>query len=316
MRRWLLLISVLAFLTFPVLNSSAQGGWTPEEQAALDTVQAALDSFQGITTYSASMTQTQTQDISVSYQGESITVSQAIDAAGTLLVERHDDGTSNQSYDLEETVTAQQSPNDPVTVGPIMIKVILLDGRVYLQVFGTPELADTFPTGWHDVTDGSDVPGLSMFNMEALVGQESWFIQTPAALIAAIRAIEQLEPDEQPADTYRLTVDPAAFLEAAGGPENFRNLFASNQLPFDVDLLVERLFTDEDTTIQVDVMVGEDGSLYGYQGEISADIELGDLITDPSLAGAELNLSQTTITRMMLYDLNEPVDIQAPVLDE
>jgi hypothetical protein len=320
MRRWFLSLVVVVALVFPWLTSHAQGGWTPDEQAALDEVQAALEDFQMVTTYSSSMTLMQSQTIGVAYQGQSLTIEQTIDGTGTLLLERAEDGALNQSISIEETVSAQQTPGQSTTVGPMTVNMIGVDGRIYLQVEGPPEVMAIFPSGWQDVTEGSDVPGMNMFNMEAMFGQESWFIQYPEALITAATAIEILTPETvagQKINHYRLTVDAATFLNESGGTEAYRTMFASEQMPFDLDALIERLFTDEDTTLWVDVSVGaDDGLLYGYAGDFSADISAGDLITDATLSGAELDMQQTTNTSVTVYDHNKPVDIQAPVIEE
>ncbi len=102
------------------------------------------------------------------------------------------------------------------------------------------------------------------------------------------------------------------------GADNIQQMFNASSVPFDISKLVDLMYNDPDTTYVVEVAVGvEDQALYEFVYNIFIDVAFGsELITDPSLQGAEIELVQTVNQTFRPYALDKPVTIEAPVLSE
>jgi len=77
----------LALVTGP-LCANAQDDPTPDTQAALDTVRAALDDFAQAETYSGQITQTIEQVVTITYLGETVALTQHMKLEGTVVVQQ------------------------------------------------------------------------------------------------------------------------------------------------------------------------------------------------------------------------------------
>ncbi len=176
MRKWgiVLLLAVLAISVVPAITpAGAQGGgFTEEEQAALDTIQVAVNRFAVTKTFTADLVQSLDQDITVQYQGQGINLVQTIGSDGTLKVQRIE-GYENANRTMDFTQTVSQDitgagQDRSTDIGPYQFSLIVFEDRIYMNMQMPPELSGVIPQGWHDVTDGADAYGMSMYNIQQM----------------------------------------------------------------------------------------------------------------------------------------------------
>lgn len=331
MRRQLIVIGclLLALIAAPAGAARAQDDFTPEQQAALESARRAVEGFFALETYTADHTQMIDQTIGVSLGAEAITIDQQIDQQGTTVTERQSDNRfDNQSSGLEQTIMQTLSGALPeqeqsMTLAQTL-EMIVVDDRAYLRVSSEdPMFAGIFPEGWQDITGGADAfPGMEMYDIEQLLNSTSTAFSEAMfdVLFDAVTEVELLDPetvDGATAERVRLVLDPATAFSGENSAA-LRDMFNSAALPLDVDGLIDLIFTDEDTTYEITLFLGdEDETLYGYDVILNMDIVIpGELVTDASLAGAEMSLTQDSVSTLRFTDLNEPAAISAPELEE
>ncbi len=315
----LLLIMALAWIT-PV---RAQEGFSPDEQAALDAVRAALESLAGADTYTADITQKVVQVIGVDYSGQSIQMDQSMSSAGSLQFEKMPDSQyDNQQMSVTQTIQSSMSGAQTLdqTIGPMETQMIVVDDRIYLKIEAPEDLQAFIPSGWHDVTEGADAfPGMEMLNIDSMVSlnpmAEADYTDN---LLKAVLTVVILEPetvDGRAANHYRLELDPKVALETIGAV-NLEQMFNAEQTPFDMAGFIELIFNDEDTRYDVDVLIfADDQTFYSLSVHMTMDIDIpSDLLTDPSLQGAEMSFKQDVVQIVQISGTNVPVSIQAPEL--
>jgi hypothetical protein len=326
MRRIILIGIVTVLVGVPPTPVRAQDGPTAEEHALLEEVSAVLHGFEALDSYSAGLTYNVLQHINVSMGADSVQLVQTIEANGTADVQQAvaPNQYDNQSIELTETVsqTMTGATNQDQTIGPLGIGLIVVDDHFYFRMEVPSTLAGVIPTGWQDVTDGMDAyPGMSMFNVDSLMEMGGNF---PAgymdALLNATIGVE-LTAEEMHAGRlesyFTLTLDPAKAFKGIGAGM-FESMFNANTLPIDIGKFAEAIFTDEDTTYQIEIMMGrEDQQLYALTATVYFDVEIGpDILTDPSMKGMEMTMSQSTQQMTLLLGYNEPLTITAPELGE
>jgi len=327
-RTTLFAILLLALMAVPSGAVWAQDGLSASEQAALDSARRAIDHFFTLDTYTVEHTQALTQQIGISLGGQSLQIDQQIAQQGTTVTERQPDNRyDNIASHLDQTLTQTLSTAGQ-TIQSLTVEqtfeMIVLDDRAYLRVqVSDPALADFFPEGWQDVTSGAGAfPGMELYNIDQLLnmGSTAFSAEMFEILLSATVRAETLEPetlDGVPIARYRLTLDPAQAFSGANA-QMLRAMFNEAATPFDVDALIELIFTDDDTTYVLTLWVDDEaGVLHGYEVALEMDITIpGSMITDPTLSGAEMSLAQDSVATLSLVDLNEPVEITAPPLGE
>lgn len=318
---------LLALIAAPAGAAFAQDGFSPEQEAALETDRRAVDGFFALETYTVAYTQTLHQAIGVSLGAQAITIDQQIEQQGTTITERQAGNRfDNQFGTVDQTVTQTLSGDEigqeqTVTLTQTL-EMIVLDDRAYMRLASDdPQVSAFFPEGWQDITENA-IPGMEMYNMEQLLATTSTAFSAEMfdALFGAVAEIELLEPetlDGAAVERVHLVFDPAAALsgETAGG---LRDMFNAAAMPFDVEGLLDLIFSDEDTAYAITLFLGaEDGTLYGYDVVLKMDVAIpSELVTDPSLAGAEMSLAQESVSTLRFTDQNEPAAISAPPLEE
>jgi hypothetical protein len=321
---------LLALIAVPFGAARAQdGGFGAEEQAALDSARSAVETFFTAQTYTVSHTQSLAQQIAVSLGTEAITIDQTIDQQGTTTSERQPDNRfDNQTSTLDQTITqtlrgAQPGQEQTLSLAQTL-DMIVLDDRAYLRITtDDPQLAGFFPEGWVDITEGAEAfPGMELYDIEQLLASNSseFSAEMFEALFGAVSEVELLESEtvgDVTARRVRLVLDPVVAFSGEGSA-SLREMFNAAALPIDVDGLIEVIFTDEDTHYEITLLLGdEDGALYGYDVILDMDIAIpAELVTDPSLAGAQMSLAQQSVSTLRFSNLNEPADISAPPLEE
>jgi hypothetical protein len=317
----LLLIMALAWAA-PV---HAQEGFTPEEQTALDEVRTALESLTGANTYTADITQKTVQVIGLDYSGQSLVMDQTMSSTGSFQFEsKPDNQYDNQQVQMTQTVhsTTTGAQNDDRTIGPIDTQIIVVDNHIYLRVEPPEDLQAYYPRGWQDVTEGADAfPGMGMLNIDSIVSLGR--ITGPEyaqGVISAVRTVVILEPEtigERTANHYRLELDPRLALDTIGAA-SMEQMFNAQQSPFDVPKFIELLFNDDNTHYDVDFLIlADDQSLYSLSVHMTTSVDIPpDVLTDPSLSGADVSFSQDVVQIVQISGTDVPVSIRAPELGQ
>lgn len=318
---------LLALSALPAATLLAQDGLDAEARATLDTARRAIDGFFALDTFAIEHSQTLDQQIGISLGAESVTIDQRIEQRGTTVTERQPGSRfDNATSALEQVITqtiAGGGQEQSVTLAQ-GIDMILLDERAYLRVTSDdPALAGFFPDGWRDVTDGAEeFPGMEMYNLDQLLrfSSSTFSADVFAVLLDAVTEAETLAPETLGGVTVtrtRLALDPAAAFTGASA-DALAEMFNAGALPLDVEGMLDLIFTDEDTRYEITLLLGADGTvLYGYDVFLSMDIAIpASLLTDPTLAGAEMSLAQQSVSELRFTDQNEPVTISAPELEE
>lgn len=329
MRRALpVIVSLLFALSAPPGAALfAQEGLDAEARATLDTARRAIDSFFALDTFTIEHSQTLNQQIGISLGAESVTIDQRIEQQGTTITERQpgsrfDNATSTLDQVITQTIAG--SGQEQALTLKQGVDMILLDGRAYLRMTSDdPALAGFFPDGWRDVTGGAEeFPGMEMYNLNQLLrlSNSAFSADVFAVLLDAVTEAETLAPetlDGVAVTRTRLALDPAAAFTGASAAA-LAEMFNAGALPLDVRGLLNLIFTDEKTRYEITLLLGADGTiLYGYDVFLSMDIAIpASLLTDPTLAGAEMSLAQQSVSELRFTGQNEPVSITAPELGE
>lgn len=329
MRRTLLIIValLLALTALPAPMLLAQDGLDAEARAALDTARRAIDGFFALDTFTIEHTQTLDQQIGIRLGAESVTLEQRIEQRGTTVTERQPDNRfDNATSVLNQVITqtlAGSGQKQALTLAQ-QIDMILLDGRAYLQVTSDdPALTGFFPQGWRDVTNGAaEFPGMELYDLDQLLqfSNSTFSAEVFTVLLDAVTGVETLAPETLDGVTLtrtRLALDPAATFTGASASA-LRAIFNTGALPLDVNGLLDLIFTDEDTRYEITLLLGaDDAVLYGYDVFLSMDVAIpASLLTDPTLAGAEMSLAQQSVSTLRFTNQSEPVTISAPELEE
>lgn len=329
MRRTLILLGWLlaALIALPVGAAHAQGDLGADEQAALASARQAVADFFALDTYVTEHTQTLDQTIRVNLGAQAITIDQQIHQRGTTLTERqpesaHDNAASALDQTLTQTLSDGQ--NEQSLAVDQTVEMVVLDDRAYLRIStADPQLASFYPEGWKDVTEGAGAfPGMELYDIDQLLSLSSTTFSAAMfdAFFDAVSDVETLAPetlDGMAVQRVHLVLDSAAALSG----ENARALsaiFSPGSLPLDASGILDLIFSDEDTRFEITLLLGaDDGLLYGYDVRMNIDIDIpAGLLTDPSLAGAELSLTQESASALRFTNQNEPVVITAPALEE
>lgn len=329
MRRALLVIVslLLALTALPAPMLLAQDGLDAEARAALDTARRAIDGFFALDTFTIEHTQTLDQQIGISLGAESVILDQRIEQQGTTVTERQPDSRfDNAASELDQVITqtlAGSGQEQALTLAQ-QIDMVLLDERAYLHVTSDdPALTGFFPAGWRDVTHGAaEFPGMQLYDLDQLLrlSSSTFSAEIFAVLLGAVTGVETLAPDTLDGVTVtrtRLALDPAAAFTGASA-DALRAVFNAGALPLDVNGLLNLIFTDEDTRYEITLLLGaDDAVLYGYDVFLSMEVAIpASLLTDPTLAGAEMSLAQQSVSTLRFANQNEPVTITAPELEE
>jgi len=325
-KRYFALIVAVLLLAQPLALAHGQdGGWTPEEQAALDEVAAAFAHFMARESYTANVAQDVEQYMEIPMMGsDPITTTTTIDTAGTI--EAGQPAIDNQHLVMTEKITQESEgagSSAPMVVGPIDLEMIVVDDRIYLKVGVPAELAGYFPEDWQDITEGADMyPGMEMFDFKAMLELSGNFgedyVNNLMNATTGIEILGEADLDGRTVNRYRLTLDVEKALETIGS-SNLESMFNNTaQMPFDVGMFIDLIYGSENTTYTIELAVGADDQLlYSFVQTMSFDITLtSDMITDPRLAGLSIDFSQTYTQSIKLQTMNEPVNITAPPLGQ
>jgi hypothetical protein len=325
MRRTTVIITLLAVMLVWIAPVRAQDSFTSDEQAALDSVRAALESLTGAHTYTADITQKVDQNIGITYLGQALQMVQTMSSTGSLQFEDQPQNQyDNQSMTLTQNIVSSTSSatitNQTQTIGPLETRLIVVDDHIYLRMDVPANLQSAIPHGWVDVTGGADAfPGMDMFNIKGML--ELGSIAGPEyadSLLKAVLAVDILEPetvDGRTANHYRLALDPKLALETVGAA-NLEQMFNADQSPFDVAGFIDLLFSDEDTHYDVDFLIfADDQTLHSVSVHMTIDVDIpSSLLTDPSLQGAEMSFKQDVVQITQISGIDVPVTIEVPEL--
>ncbi|MBN1967259.1 MAG: hypothetical protein JW910_21580 [Anaerolineae bacterium] len=322
---WVFSAVVLALAIGVFVPAAAQGDFTPEQQAALDDVRAAFLNFVGLNSYTADVIQDTDQDMTISMMGQSLRMVQTISADGTVLLARVEGAEyPNQSTTLNQTISQEltgMGQEQTTDLGPMVFDMIIADDRVYMQVGLPPEMAGYAPEGWQDVTDGAEIfPGMGAYDINQMLdlggsALEAEFVNTLLDAATDIEVLPEGAAFDVPTTRYRLTLDTRQAFESLGLAD-LSAMFNAEEMPFDIPAMIELIYTDEDTRYVLELVVGvDDQMLYEYTQIMHLDILIGaDMMTDPTLAGAEMTLAQQVTTTLRPVGFDEPVTITAPEL--
>ncbi|HEX3049316.1 MAG TPA: hypothetical protein VHP83_01575 [Aggregatilineaceae bacterium] len=325
-RRYLALIVTVLLLAQPLALAHGQdGGWTPEEQAALDDVAAAFANFMALDSYTANVAQDVEQYMEIPMMGsDSITTTTTIDTAGTI--EAGQPAIDNQHLVMTEKITQESGgtgASAPMVVGPIDLEMIVVNDRIYLKMALPEELSGYYPEDWQDITEGADMyPGMEMFDFKAMLELSGNFgedyVNNLMNATTGIEILGQSDLDGRTVNRYRLTLDIQKALETIGASSLESMFNNTDQMPFDVGLFIDLIYGSENTTYTIELAVGADDQLlYSFVQTMYFDVVLtSDVITDPRLAGYTINFNQNYMQSIKLQTMNEPVNITAPPLAE
>jgi hypothetical protein len=303
----------------------AQETFTPQQQAALDDIRAAYEQLIALDSYSATLTMQLNQDLTMKYLGKALSITQKVEAKGTLLLEAAPGFQQpNQDFTLVETMSADQqgTGQEPYRgSSSFNLETIIASDRVYLRMEFPASMAGVFPQGWHDVTGGAKgYPGLEMIDFEGLLKLGTplspEFMDTLFAAVREVDILAQEVVEGRTLDRYRLTLDPLIVYQH-GGLAALGGVFNENAIhPIDATRLIELLYSDPNTRFIVEYAIDAgDHTLHEYTGTVSTDVDVSEaLSSDVAPFGATVTLAQTVITTVQPYAFNEPVDIQVPEL--
>ncbi|MBN1967213.1 MAG: hypothetical protein JW910_21345 [Anaerolineae bacterium] len=301
--------------------AAAQGDFSPEEQAALDAVRAALQTFVAADSYTTTLTQDMQQDMAFTAPQGAVTVTQTVVSEGTMQYARRADGEiPDRALDLTQTVaqvTAGAGADQTQTVGPMRTQLIVAGGRIYMQMEVPPELGAFIPEGWQDVTEGAAMfPGLDMFNLDGVLAMGQAISLTYLdEFLAGVTSVEVLEPetlDGQTVTRYRVATDPRLLVNAIGEEAMLGMFNPGNMAGMDVAVFLEALLSGPDNTYVLEVVLDEAGALVSYAETTVYDADVSAAFTDPSLAGVTITLQQTLTQAYTVRAVNVPLTITAP----
>ncbi|NDJ75456.1 MAG: hypothetical protein GYB65_04280 [Chloroflexi bacterium] len=311
----MLLLILLAGALAPV-SAQDGDGLSDVELAMLEEVRAALDGYLASETYTATLTQTLNQTMTINFQGQTITLTQAVIGTGGTQFQRapenvYDNQQTVITQVIEQTLTGLGQNNTGSTSLEVELRVV--DDAIYMRMTDPTDQLGVLPEGWQNITqDASAFPGLDLINVDEMMGFSTAMSRNTdsGAILAAVTAVDDLGEDTAgnvPVQRYRLTLSVAEAVDALG-MDNIENMFSAADMPFDVEGLLAAMYDGENTSFNIDVAIStQDQTLVEFTQLMVTDMEIGpELILDPALAGATMTLVQD-------YEVTYTIDYAAPV---
>ncbi|MBN1681165.1 MAG: hypothetical protein JW966_12840 [Anaerolineae bacterium] len=321
------LVIVVIGVVVARVPAHAQDDFTPEQQAALDDVRAAYANFLALDTYQADYYQIAVQDISMTYQEQSVDIDQVIESNGDMQIALSAGGAfPDQSFVIQQTISqtiSGASTDESLEEINQDVYMITVDDRIFYKIESSGDQAALMPQGWQEITaDSSMFPGMGIYNINQIMqlSGNALDLGYMEALLETPNDVELLGPDTidgQAVNRYRLDVSISATVDYLG-MDNLVAMFDGSELGIDMEALLAMIYDDENTLFQLEVAISAgDQMLVEVTSHTVLDVSLDiGALSDVMPEGTVMNLIQDSITTLTLRDFNEPVDIAPPPLGE
>lgn len=315
--RVLILLAVFFVLPMPHLSyAQDDGGLSEQEQAWLVYVQGAFANFTAATSLSIQGGQLTTQTLS----------SPAI-GTDEVVISNEQQYDSDMLLDGAGQVVAVSSGIDQTSmyramgqeVRQVMImESVLVDGTLWVAV---PDFEDSngnpnpFPTEWTNLNeDGDQFPGIELFDLEALMDYSSQLLpfgDLTDAIVLTIAEAEGVEVEGKTLRVFEVDYDMAAIAAAGGfGLGSIYSEQMATTLGLSGDALVRELF--DGATMHQTLWIDPDTQqLHRIKAVLQIDAEL----YSPALQ-EDFHIIQTTTSVQQISNINAPLTIEAPVVEE
>lgn len=315
--RLLILLAVLFALLMPHLSHAQDdGGLSAQEQAWLTYVQGAFANFTAATSLSIHGGQLTTQTLSSPAIGsEEVVISNEQQYESDMLL----DGTGQViavSSGIDQTSLYRAMGQEAHQV--MIMESVLVDGTLYVVV---PNFEDSngnpnpFPTEWTNLNeDGDQFPGIELFDLEGLMDYSSQLLpfgDLTDAIVLTIAEADGVEVEGKTLRVFEVDYDMAAIAEAGGfGLGRIYSEEMATMLGLSGDQLVRALFAE--ATMHQTLWIDPDTQqLHRIKAVLQIDAE----IYSPALQ-ENLHIIQTTTAVQQISNYNEPLTIEAPIIEE
>ncbi|MBZ0317389.1 MAG: hypothetical protein K8L91_13295 [Anaerolineae bacterium] len=315
--RLLILLAVFWILPMPHLSYAQEDeGLSEQQQEWLTYVQGAFANFTAATSLSIQGGQLTTQTLSSPAIGtEEVVISNEQQYDSDMLL----DGTGQViavSSGIDQTSMYSAMGQEVRQV--MIMESVLVDGTLWVAV---PNFEDSngnpnpFPTEWTNLNeDGDQFPGIELFDLEALMDYSSQLLpfgDLTDAIVLTIAEAEGVEVEGKMLRVFEVEYDMAAIAEAGGfGLGRIYSEEMATTLGLSGDELVRELF--QEATMHQTLWIDPDTQ---QLHRIKAVLQIDADIYSPALQDS-LHIIQTTTAVQQISNINAPLTIEAPIIEE
>jgi hypothetical protein len=300
----LLLLAIILPLALPV--HAQDKNFSPEEEALIADVQAAIDALFAIGTFQGRTESLITQIIGTSASGQSIELNQIIEQNSDMQVVVGEDAGISQSHGVmtQDLAMTGNLPGLDQNIS-MELETVFIDGQFYMRMNdGPPEMSTVFPDGWFRPEE-LNIPGFDFSALGNLSGREALSIYDVSPdTVSAIEEREGTTIDGQAMRVISLVFDADILFEIAG----LDSLFDPAAMG-----LGEDFFNDmfEAAIFEYIIYIGVDDG-------IPHRIDVVNIITDmeTEVQGQTISLTQDSNSTVTYFGFGEPVDIPIPDIAE
>lgn len=305
-RPLIVIIIILAFVWGAVPLSAQE--LTPEQQELFDILQDAFSAVRDASSFRSSGEQSISQIITVTSNGQTLTLEQDIDQTLDGQVSFNDENGISASITLDQSLSMLM-PGQPPTNLDMTMELVIFEGVLYVRVsnISPANMASFFPQGWVNLNEDQTSVFAGVINADQYVNMLSnqIFYEFTEEMVANIEVLEDVESEEgQTLKVYQVTLDT----EALAGMEMMEQAIAAfNTGEMDMASFMEQYLQNTEMMLVI-YIISDTNIIYRADTIMNTDMTLNDFAGIPG----PVNLKQEMSSSLLYTDFNAPIEISDP----
>ncbi len=306
LKRPLIVIIIMLAFVWGAIPLSAQE-LTPEQQELFDILQDAFSAVRDASSFRSSGEQSINQIITVTSNGQTLTLEQDIDQTLDGQVSFDDENGINASITLDQSLSMLM-PGQPPTNLDMTMELVIFEGVLYVRVsnISPANMASFFPQGWVNLNEDQTSVFAGVINADQYVNMLSnqIFYEFTEEMVANIEVLEDVEEEGQILKVYQVTLDT----EALAGMEMMEQAVAAfNTGEMDMASFMEQYLQNTEMMLVI-YIISDTNIIYRADTIMNTDMTLNDFAGIPG----PVNLKQEMSSSLVYSDFNAPVEISDP----
>lgn len=297
LRKWFIALLTIALFT-AILPAQAQDGFSDDEKALLDLVNAAQSDLQSRTAYHFVGEQTTDQTLINGVGIRAITLETELERSYEGDIAVVSDTIVNSQVEVSQRNELRLNGSTEPTILIVNIDMVTVDGAVYIRFPRVSDSLTGYPTDWVSLAESGDLAGLEAVNIDSLIELSASNVPTYELTEATVLAIEELGVDGDNR-VIKVTLDAPAVLT-----DNIVSSLTDENVD---DTLIQTLLSG--ATLEVLYYINaEESTLARVDTLLSLNVELAEGI----LTEDALSITQSTTSSVVFSDLDVAVEITVP----
>lgn len=306
-RRVVVVITILA-MACGLMPVSAQE-LTPEQQELFAFLQEVFLAVRDASSFRSAGEQSISQEISLTSNGQTLTLEQDIDQVLDGQVSFDEEGGISASITIDQSLNMLM-PGQPPTNLDMMMEMVIFEGVLYVRVsdISPTNMASFFPEGWVNLNEDSTSVFSGVINADQYVNllSNQMLYELTEEMISDIVVLDDVEEEGQTLNVYQLTFNT----EALAGSEimsQAMGAFNSEQVGMDMDTFMEQYLQNTEMLLLVYV-ISDTSTIYRVDTMMNTDMTMTNFAGIPG----PVNLKQELTSSLVYSDFNAPVEISDP----